>query len=637
MLISIVIVNYNVPLFLEQCLHSVKYALEGTEGEVIVVDNASADNSMRYLPPRFPWVKFMQNEMNEGFGKANNRALAAAKGKYILFLNPDTLVTKETFDTCFRFLEEHPEAGAVGVRMLDGNGKFLRESKRSFPDPLTSFYKLAGLSSLFPRSKRFARYHLGHLPADEPAEVDVLAGAFMMVKKTVLEKTGGFDPAFFMYGEDIDLSFRIQKAGYKNFYLPVPIVHFKGESTRKGSLNYVRMFYQAMRVFVEKHYSGGGVGLFRAAIKLAISGRAAISALRRFMLKLGLPLLDLLAMLVSFGVLLLVWQTYIKPGIDYSGALVVAAALGSALVAMIVHYWGGLYYRKIRFFAIPLCAIIQLPVVLSIYALLPETLRFSRGMLASAQLLFYLFTWMNRKLLVWMDVLEEEKEAREYRAIVIGSEVEMKRIAALIASNGKKTELLGNVSLEKNMLLESPLPYDEVICCFGEIPMQAFLEKQPAFSRNVRVLYSASGSESIVGSESANEAGEAYSGEYATRLATPREQRNKRLTAVLIAVYLLVSWPLLAFIIPKPFGLLGNIFRVLSGAATWIGYAGSGKELPQLPEGILTTTSLPGTLNSNLGNEVLEALDKHYAREYSFRRDIALTRKGFYHLGAKNQ
>lgn len=639
MLISIVIVNYNVPLFLEQCLHSVKYALEGTQGEVIVVDNASADNSMRYLPPRFPWVRFIRNKENEGFGKANNRALAEAKGKYILFLNPDTLVTKEAFDTCIGFLETHADAGAVGVRMLDGNGRFLRESKRSFPDPVTSFYKLTGLSALFPRSKRFARYHLGFLPENEPAEVDVLAGAFMMVKRTVLEKTGGFDPAFFMYGEDIDLSFRIQKAGYKNFYLPVRIIHFKGESTRKGSLNYVRMFYQAMRVFVEKHYSGQQVRLFRAAIKLAISGRAALSALRRFMLKAGLPILDFLCMFASFGILLLVWQTYMKPGVAYQHQLVAAAALGSALVAMLIHYWGGLYYRSFRPVNILLCALIQLPVVLSVYALLPEEWRFSRGMLASAQLLFYMFTWMNRKALVGLDVLEAEKEKLPYEALVAGTKPELERVGALIAANGKNTQLLGSFSpeTEADFQLYATIPYGEVICCFGEIPLESFLQKLENFPKGVRILYSASGSESIVGSESANEAGEAYSTELSTRLATPRERRNKRLTDVLISSYLLLSWPLLAFIIPRPLGLLRNIFRVLSGARTWIGYAGSGKELPRIPPGILTTTSRPSVHNKAMNEAILEALDKHYSLEYSFTRDIALTRKGFYHLGAKNQ
>lgn len=207
MQLSVIIVNYNVKHFLEQCLFSVQKAIEDMQAEVIVVDNNSSDNSIVYLQPKFPSVKFITNIENLGFAKGCNMGLAMATGKYILFLNPDTIVPEDCFIKCISFLEQHSNAGAIGVKMIDGSGKFLKESKRAFPSPLTSLYKLFGFSRLFPRSKTFSRYHLGHLDENKINEIDVLAGAFMMIKKEVLDKVGSFDEIFFMYGEDVDLSY----------------------------------------------------------------------------------------------------------------------------------------------------------------------------------------------------------------------------------------------------------------------------------------------------------------------------------------------------------------------------------------------------------------------------------------------
>ena len=245
-----------------------------------MIDNASADGSIAYLQPQFLWVKFIQNEQNEGFAKANNKALQMASGKFILFLNPDTLLAEDTLSLCITFYKNNVGAGAIGVRMLDGSGNFLPESKRSFPSPAVSFYKLTGLSSLFPFSKQFGRYALGYLQENAVHEVDVVSGAFMMIPKQILTLTGGFDEQFFMYAEDIDLSYRTQKSGYKNFYLGnVNIIHFKGESTKKGNLNYVRMFYRAMSLFVKKYYQGSGAHLVRLGLQWGIALRGFVSAI----------------------------------------------------------------------------------------------------------------------------------------------------------------------------------------------------------------------------------------------------------------------------------------------------------------------------------------------------------------------
>lgn len=276
--LSIIIVNYNVKFFLEQCLYAVQKAIVPITAEVIVVDNHSADQSIAYLKPLFPWVRFIENKENIGFGPANNQALKLCTGDYILFLNPDTIVPEDCFTQCLHFIQSKPGAGALGIRMLDGAGKFLPESKRAFPSPVAAFYKLVGLSALFPASARFNQYSLGHLDPLQDHPVDVLAGAFMLVSKKILAITGGFDERFFMYAEDIDLSYRIQQAGYNNYYFSgCSIIHFKGESTRKGSLNYVLLFYNAMRVFVQKNYRGNKASLFSFFIQVAILIRGAVS------------------------------------------------------------------------------------------------------------------------------------------------------------------------------------------------------------------------------------------------------------------------------------------------------------------------------------------------------------------------
>lgn len=277
MTLSIIIVNYNVKYFLEQCLCSVKKAILKIDAEVFVVDNNSWDGSLDYLEPKFPFVKFIINKENVGFSKANNKALTYATGKYILFLNPDTILAEDCFEKCISFVDLHEDAGAIGVKMIDGNGKYLKESKRGFPSPWVAFCKLSGLTSLFPRSKIFARYYLSNLSAKNNQIIDSISGAFLFARKEALDKTGGFDEQFFMYAEDIDLSYRIQQAGYKNYYLSeTTIIHFKGESTKKD-FHYIKLFYKAMSQFAKKYFRSNSSFIFSAVIEFAVWIRAGVA------------------------------------------------------------------------------------------------------------------------------------------------------------------------------------------------------------------------------------------------------------------------------------------------------------------------------------------------------------------------
>ena len=276
MKLSIIIVNYNVKYYLEQCLTSVERALAGIEGEVTVVDNHSSDGSLAYLKPRFPHVTFIESNHNLGFARANNIAIRQSRGEYVLMLNPDTIVGEQTLKEVIAFMDSHPKAGAAGVQMLKANGEKANESRRGLPTPMTAFYKMTGLCARYPKHKRLGHYYMGYLPWDEPGQIEVISGAFLMVRKSVLDKVGLLDEDYFMYGEDIDLSYRILKGGYENWYVPARILHYKGESTQKSSFRYVHVFYEAMLIFIRKHYGHLGF-LLGIPIRVAVYAKAAMA------------------------------------------------------------------------------------------------------------------------------------------------------------------------------------------------------------------------------------------------------------------------------------------------------------------------------------------------------------------------
>ena len=283
--LSVVIVNYRVKYMLEQTLRAVEQAMHGLTGEVIVVDNLSGDDSIAFSRERHPQVTYIENQENVGFARANNQAIMQAQGEFTLILNPDTIITPRCLQEDIAWMRSHPKCGAIGARMMDGNGVFLPESKRAFPTPWVSFCKIFGLSKLFPRSPLFAKYHLRYLNDEEPQCIDILSGAYMLCRTNVLQQLGGFDEDFFMYGEDIDLSYRIVKAGYENWMLPTPMVHYKGESTHKDSMRYVRVFYDAMLIFYRKHFPRFNI-IFYPIVKLGVMVRAGMAMAKRLFKRL---------------------------------------------------------------------------------------------------------------------------------------------------------------------------------------------------------------------------------------------------------------------------------------------------------------------------------------------------------------
>lgn len=254
MKLSVVIVNYNVKYYLEQCLHSLYKALEGIESEVVVIDNASIDGAEAYITPEFPQVKWIQNTTNAGFSKAANQGIIRTTGEYILLLHPDTLLPADVLGHCLRFMDSHAEAGAVGVRLLHSSGAYAVESRRLAPHPIPLFYKVVGLASLFPHSCIFGTYYCSRVSPLIEQDVDILPSPFTLFRRKAGEEIGFMDEGFYLFGADIEFSYSLQRKGWKNYYLPTPILHYKGESVNKESFRYNYWFYRAILIFFRKHY-----------------------------------------------------------------------------------------------------------------------------------------------------------------------------------------------------------------------------------------------------------------------------------------------------------------------------------------------------------------------------------------------
>ncbi len=652
MKLSVVIVNYNVKHFLEQCLMSVKRALDKVDGEVFVVDNNSVDGSVEMVRENFPFVHLIENKENVGFAKANNQAVRKALGEYILLLNPDTVVEDDTFEKVIAFMDSHPDAGGLGVKMVDGTGKFLPESKRGLPTPATAFYKIFGLSALFPRSRLFSKYNLGYLDEDEIHKVDVLAGAFMLLRRKTLDKTGLLDETFFMYGEDIDLSYRIMQAGYANYYFPkTRIIHYKGESTKKSSVNYVLVFYRAMVIFAQKHFSAKKAGLFTFFIHIAIYFRAFLALLSRFFKKMALPLLDALLIFADIFLVKQFWESHViyTDGGHYPPLYVHYVLPAYALVWLLSVFLSGGYDKPVRIKPVVVGMLAGTALILIFYALLPDFLRFSRGQILADMALGLITLSLLRYLLHILKIpgFKLGKPVNK-RFLVIGDEQEARRVASILKNSyispgfvglispyenvPKPDGFTGNIAQVKDII--SIYSIDEVIFCSKNIPHQTIIDKMTLWKQEqVDFKIAPEDSLSIIGSNSINTQGELYTVDINT-VDKPSNRRSKRLFDGFTALLFLLFFPVLAWFVDKPGGFLKNIFRVLSGSCSWVGYDEPTSEkvhLPLLKPGVLSPTD--GMKTEVKDAETRQKLNVLYARDYHVLKDINLIISVFALLG----
>lgn len=630
--LSIIIVNYNVRYFLEQCLYSVQHAVAGIDAEVIVVDNDSADGSIAYLKALFPSTQFLINEKNLGFARANNQALAICKGKYVLFLNPDTLIPEDCLQKCLTFIEEHPQAGALGVRMLDGRGRFLPESKRSFPSPWVSLWKLAGLSAIFPQSRIFNRYALGFLDEHSNHSVDVLAGAFMLVKKELLVQLNGFDESYFLYGEDIDLSYRIKQAGYENIYFAgTSIIHFKGESSDSASLSRVKYFYSAMQVFVQKYYRSGSAKLLSVFLTLAIALRGFLSALNRLLKPILLPLIDGLIVWISLQLMRMIWISEVRNGKDFGVAFVPYALPAFSIWFVLSAAFTGSYDKKFQTSKMLLSLAFAVVSTLAVYSLLPENFRFSRGVILWGGIFAAMLIFLLRQFLLLLNsALFIPETETEGQIIVVSTEAEYAGIKNLLETAAVDQQLLGRVSVDDqdttalcsvkdvHSLLKN-FPVNGVIFCIGKLSLQEIMLQASSFTKhNTRFLFHTAGSGSIVGSQTLSPGATIVTPFIDYRITHPYQQRMKRVVDVVLSLFFILTIPFHFLLHPQPLSFIRAVFNVLAGSQTWVGYTTNSPSLPVIKKGVIPFAGKTKGLAKNM----FEKSDKVYAKNYDWWQDI---------------
>ncbi|HMN06979.1 MAG TPA: glycosyltransferase family 2 protein [Flavobacteriales bacterium] len=632
MKLSVVIVNYNVKAFLEQCLRSVYEALLGMEGEVFVVDNQSTDGSVEMVRRKFPEVHVVANQVNVGFSRANNQAIRMCRGEYVLLLNPDTVVGEDVFQKVVAFMDANPRTGGLGVKMVDGTGRFLPESKRGLPTPTVAFFKIIGLSRLFPHSKVFGRYHLGHLPENETAPIEILSGACMFLRRSVLEQVGLLDESFFMYGEDIDLSYRIRLGGYENWYFPeARIIHYKGESTKKSSVNYVFVFYNAMVIFARKHFARRGPQLFSYIIQAAIYLSAAAAIVTRFLRGALLPLLDIA---VIYGGLYLLTGHIVSPApgpmdkalvtgislaclgafgaydIPWRPGLVALGMAVSLLVLFAVAPWAGPGWATV----LPLVAL--LGVVLVIMRLVPSWLGMKRGPVSSEGTARVLAVGTTEEAKLALDLLWQTHYG----------------LGHMLQLDAKELDAPEGIATLRGMVRKERV--HEVVFCAKDLRMQQTIEVLESM-RNSKVVFKIAqpGSTFIIG-PGATESLQDLLVLRDHAVNSPAAVRRRRSLDVLLALFFLVTLPGCIWFVRDKGGFLRNIHEAIMGRITWVGYAAPGRDrrLPRLRPAVLPPALADGLLDKA---PLLVRVDLEYAKDYRVWRDCrrVLARMG--QLGAR--
>ena len=662
--LSVVIVNYNVCYFLEQALLSVRRAVEklGQPVEVFVVDNNSVDGSVAMVRARFPEVILIANQDNPGFSKGNNQALRRATGQYQLLLNPDTVVEEDTFRTCCDFMDAHSTCGGLGVKMLDGQGKFLPESKRALPTPAVAFYKMFGLASVFPKSRTFGRYHLGFLDREETHEIEVLSGAFMLLRKAALDQVGLLDEDYFMYGEDIDLSYRLTRGGWKNYYFPgTRIIHYEGESTKRTSVNYVFVFYRAMVIFAQKHFAPGRAGLFSLLINAAIWLRAGAAVAERLAMRIAPLLLDAGLIWVGMYFLKSYWENNHKfvPG-DYPPQYMAVAVPAYILVWLTSAYLSGGYDQPVRTSRV-VRGIFVGTLLISAASNFLDAWRFSKALiilggawavvaLVGRQLLAHFIKYKNLRL----------SERRQKNIAIVGSGPESRRVRQLLEAAQVSARVIGYVRADGESHVLAALAFDssvhspseeplgelrqladiirlyalnELIFCGKDLPASQIISLMLGLPADPPVAYKIlpEDSQYIIGSSSKDAPGDYYTLDIALNLYQPQQARAKRLLDVLLSAGLLVLAPLLIGFQSKKTGFLRNCVAVLLGRRSWVGLrymAGPAHAVPAvLSPADAAISAIP------LNEVTLRRLELLYAKDYEPSTDLSVLWRCWRRLG----
>jgi GT2 family glycosyltransferase len=576
--LSVIIVSYNVKTYLDQCLRSVQRASENLKVEVIVIDNCSKDDTLKHIKNKFPWVHCIENKVNLGFGKANNIGAKKAIGDYVLYLNPDTVVGENNFKLALKQFNEHPNLGSLGCRMIDGKGNFLPESKRGFPTPLVAIYRLFGLARLFPKSKRWAGYYMGHIDESENAAVEIHCGAWMMLSRQALIKSVGFDEDFFMYGEDIDLSHRIGKFGFETRYFSdSPIIHYKGESTKHDSWAYVKNFHVAMDIFAKKHFTSG-VKAFSILIRTGIYAKAFSSILKRW-----LELLVPLFLTAAIGYFLAneftdYWETNHRypQGGEYPRIYRQVILPTYLIIWTLSMFISGAYSINSSIFRYFTGFLLSTSVLLSSYALLPLDLRFSRILILISSLLFFISFIIVKTFLKF-------RSSEGVFGLVNETIAHVDRVDSKKLNSSSDYDISIDEIVEQcDYLRPTEIHFYPQNIDFHKIIKTMILLRK----RNLRyrMIYSSWTLGSDDYQRSSNHAFPA--------LLRPSLRRAKYLLSMLFTIFIIVTLPVCACF-PRGRYALKNLPAVLLRKKTWVGYIGNqSSDLPFLKKGVFCHTHL---------------------------------------------
>lgn len=653
MLVSVIIVNYNVKYFLELCLQSVVAGLKNIAHEIIVVDNHSKDDNCDFVRQHFPQVQIIANNSNLGFSKANNQAFEIAKGKYVLFLNPDTVLPEDFFSLSIAFMEKHANIGALGPRIIDGKGSFSPDGKKSFPSFSVAFYKTTGINQLFKNSSYFNKYYAVHVGEFKTAEVDVLSGCCMLTRKEAVIKAGGaFDEDYFMYCEDVDLCYRLQKTGFKNYYFPLTtIIHYKGESTKKGSLSYVKIFNEALITFVKKHYSNQHATVFILLIKIGIAFRSFLGLVKQFFRVLKMPLFDAIVILATLLLVTEFWVEQIKNIAPIPTRSILITYPIYTAIWILSLFINGAYdqpYKPNRVIRGMLTGIV---LGLAFFGLLPAEMRHSRATIfltgiSSSIALIALHEWLHRLGIfkfISFDQLPGNAVilAREQRFITTSEILDQIHYAPKIYGRiepnevNNTTNAIGNIRDLEPFLVTADV--EEIIFCTNELPFKKILDLMQTCGSNYDFKIHVEGSKSFVGSNSSNSAGDLYVLDQRFNLSNPSHLRNKRILDILMCFALLFLFPFIFFKQESIKQFFSNWFQVLIGNKSWVGYGCSINEqsgLPQLKKSIIPCYRIIENFNPN--EQMLSKMNELYALYYKTSNDVRFLIENLKFLGRKS-
>lgn len=634
--ISVLIVNYNVKDYLLQCLRSL-YRSEGdVRIEIVVVDNASTDGSVADLQEVFPNVIWVELEENVGFGRGNNIGLHHCRGRYVLFLNPDTIVSPDTIDTMVRYMDQHPDVGIAGCKVLNPDGTFQLACRRGLPTPWASFCKLFGLQALFPRIKLFSGYNLTYRSIDETYPVDALIGAFMIAPIAVINDVGGFDPAFFMYGEDVDLCYRIQKTGKTVMYVPATsIIHFKGESTRRSSMDDVKVFYDAMEIFARKHF--GNNALWLVFLRFGIRIRWFIALLLRYRMPITIAIVD--AVCVVSALLLATTIRFESPFgfVDYAYPTVLVVV---PLVVLLSLIGVGEYVEHkptIRRSAVGLLIAFF---VLSSLTYFFKEYAFSRGVvlmtIGISTVLMSLVRMVSR-------AIERRSTGRRRRSVVVGSPTEIEDLLRDLSEHEPSTNVIGLISSGRNdgadvigIRYIGSLDYlhkivrendvDEVICATQGLTIEEIGLLHRSVTLNDASFHVARDYAALLAARVIHD----ISGIEPTVRTSPLLMFRNR--AIKRSMDVIASISVLLWYAP---GLILGVRRIRSSAASWfavlrghkscVGLVPDGKRRQAGKEGIIGLAHFGITTNVSEGT--IENLNDYYVEHFTLALDVEILLK----------